>query len=354
MPLNSAELAKIATLATTAFDKENPTDQVNVARPLLDALLPKAMPLESGLDGFTVNIYKDNNANGQYVSGNGKVNYNVRTPNALAKFDHAFHHDGYLLNEDELFRAGIRVTDDVGKRTSTVSERIKLADMIQSNAKALREGAEDFVHAAMWLDGSQYADAKPGIDAIVSTTPTAGTLGNIASNATNSAGVAYWQNLAYTGLGSTYAALSNALEAAKRQAQMRKGRFTHIFAGGAMIDALRTAAIALNASQIQYAGGSKLKIELGTDKLNFDGIPIVYVPDFDTNFGFSAPSIPWTKRLYALNLEDGIQFRKDTEDFMKLRNAGRPIDQYTYYFGITSKFAMATRKRNTNAVLTLA
>lgn len=349
MALNAGEIAKIGKVAITAYGKNKPVDQINVERPLLDILLPKAKDLIGGVDGFTFNIYKSNDANGQYWTGNGKVSYNSRSPNDIAKYDWANHHDGFVLNEDELFRAGIAVNDDEGKSTKTVGEVVQLTNLLESNFTALEEGTKDFIHAALWLDGTQYADARPGIDALVSTTPTSGTIGGIAASNT------YWQNIARTGLASTQAALLDALEQTKRDIQRRKGRFTHIFCGAAFYDALRNAVLASNQTQITYGSGSKLSIDMATDTLKFDGIPLTYVPDFDTNFGFSAPTIPWTKRCYMLNLAPNmIELRRAKDDFMKMRNPGRPIDQYTYHFAMTSKFGLGMGRRNTHGVLAIA
>lgn len=350
MALNATEIAKIGKVAITAYGKNKPVDQINVARPLLDALLPKAKDIVGGVDGFTINIFKSNDANGQLWSGNGKVTYNSRSPNDFSKWDWMNHHDGFVLNEDELKRAGITVSDDIGKSTATKGEAVALTNMIVSQFTALEEGVKDHINALLWLDGSQYTNALPGIDTIVSLTPTAGTVGNIA--ASNS----YWQNFASTGLASTQAALLGAMETAKRSIMRKKGRFTHIFCGADFYDALRNAVLASNTTQITYGSGSKLSIDMATDTLKFDGIQLTYVPDFDTNHGQGAPAITWAKRCYFLNLTpgQGIELRKDSEDFMKMRYPGRPIDQYVYHFAMTSKFGLGCSKRNSNAVLSIA
>lgn len=347
MALNATEIAKIGKVAITAYGKNKPVDQINVERPLLDALLPKAKDITGGIDGFTINIHKANDANGQLWSGNGRVTYNTRNPNDFSKWDWMNHHDGFVLNEDELKRAGITINDDVGKSTATKGEAVQLTNMILSNHMALQEGVKDHINALLWLDGSQYTNAQPGIDSIVSLAPTSGTIGNIA--ASNS----YWQNYASTGLASTQAALLGALEAAKRSIMRKKGRFTHIFCGADFYDALRNAVLASNTTQITYGSGSKLSIDMATDTLKFDGIQLTYVPDFDTNFGQGAPAITWAKRCYMLNLSNSIELRRDADDFMRMRYPGRPIDQYTYHFAMTSKFGLGCAKRNSNAVLSI-
>lgn len=352
MALNATEIARIGKVAISHHTKNKPVNQINIERPLLDALLPKSKDIVGGSDGFTINVFKANDANGQLFTGNAKVTYNSRNPNDLAKFDWMNHHDGFVISEDELRRAGIKINDDNGKSMKTADEAVKLTSMIESQYMALENGVKDHHHALMWLDGTQYTDAQPGIDALVSTAPTSGTIGNIAASNT------WWQNYASTGLGSTQAVLLGALETAKRTILRRKGRFTHIFAGGDFIDALRNAVLASNQTQIQYAGGATIGIDMATKTMKFDGVPIVWVPDFDTNFGLAAPPIPWAKRCYMLNLQEdavgGIQLHRDKDNYMQMRYPGRPIDQYTFHFAMTSTFGLGLGKRNSNAVLSIA
>lgn len=348
MPLNALEIERISKVAIDFNRKNRPVDQVNVDRPLLDLLLPKAKDIVGGKEYITTNIFTANGSNGQYWSGNSKVTYNTRNPNELAKFRWGNFHDGFTLNEDELKHAGITVNDDKGKSTATKGEAVILTNMIESQFKALEEGAKDFIHAALWLDGSQSPDATPGIDALVSLTPATGTIGGI-----NAATATYWRNFASTGLASTVPALQDALEQAKRAIMRTKGRVTHIFAGAGFIDAMRTAVMSANQTQINYAGGGKMSIDLSTNQLRFDGIPITWVPDFDTNFGGGAPAIPWTKRCYVLDLSH-LYLNRDTDDWMRMRYPGRPIDQYVYYYAMTAKFGLGIDKRNAQAVLAVA
>lgn len=348
MPLNATEIARISKVAHTAYGKNKPVDQINVERPLSDLLIPKAKPLVSGPDGFTVNIFKSNDANGQIWSGNNKVTYNSRNPNDYAKYDHLNHHDGFVLNEDELTRAGIAVNDDIGKSTAYKGEVVALTNMLVSQFTALEEGVKDHIDSIIWGGVALSVSGIPGIDTLVSLTPSTGTVGGIDASAN-----AYWRNIARTGLATTQAALLDALEQSKRDIQRKKGRFNFIGCGAEFYDALRNAVIASNTTQITYGSGSKLRIDMATDTIKFDNVPLTYIPAFDDNFG-AGGAADWTKRCYMLNLGDSIEMHKDSADFMKMRHPGRPIDQYTYHWAMTSKFAMACRKRVSNAVLKLA
>jgi hypothetical protein len=349
MPLNASEIARLAEVAITAYSKEDSTDNFNVARPLLDVLMKNSQPLVVGQDGFSENIYIANNGNTQDVSGNGKVTYNTRNNNKLLKYDYSFVHDGFTLSEDELYRAGIRVTDAGGLNgTSTKAERVQIVNWIKDQLKGLKEGQKEGIHARLWLDGTQGADRRPGIDALVSTTPAAGTIGGYAASN------AIWQNGAAANVAATTAGFTTALAQLNRNVKRRNGKITHYFAGGEILDAMRTAVLSANQTSINYEGGTRLTIDMGSGEIMVNGLPVVYVPDFDNNFGGGAPTIAWTKRLYGLNLESSITLRKDGQDFLNPRDANRPIDQYTFYMGMTSKFGISTKWRNSNFVMSIA
>lgn len=347
MALNSLEIERIGKASIDHFRKNEPVDQINVDRPLLDELLKKPKDLVGGKEFIVSQLFKDNGNNGQYWSGNGRVTYNTRSPDEQVKFRYTNFHDGFTLNEDELFRAGIKVNDDKGKSTSTPAEVVALANYMESRMKALKEGAKDFMHAALWLDGTQSADAVPGIDAFVSLTPATGTIGSL-SAVTNT----YWRNDARTGLASTIAALTDAMEKAKRAIMRTKGRVTHIFAGSDFIDALRNAVLAANVTSINYGGGTQIGIDMATKQMKFDGIPIVWEPAFDTSFG-TAPATSFSKRCYMLDMRH-ICLSRDPDDFMKMRYPGRPVDQYVYFYAMTAKFGTEITGRNKQAVLALA
>ena len=347
MALNALEIERIGKAAIDHNRKNKPVDQINVERPLLDELLKNPKDLVGGKDFIVSQLYIGNGGNGQYWSGNSRVTYNTRAPDEQVKFRYTNFHDGFTLNEDELFRAGIKVNDDKGKSTSSPSEVVALANYMETRMKALNEGAKDFMHAAVWLDGTQSVDAVPGIDAFVSLAPTVGTIGAL-SAVTNT----YWRNAARTGLAPTLAALTDAMEQSKRDIMRTKGRIGKIYAGSAFIDALRNAVLAANQTQITYGGGTQIGIDMATKQMKFDGVPIEWVPEFDSSFG-TAPAIPFSKRCYMLDLRY-LNLARDPDDFMKMRYPGKPIDQYAYYYAMTAKFGMEITGRNKQAVIAIA
>ena len=347
MPLSAIQIDTLSKNVIDHYRKNPLVDQINVERPLFDELLKKPKDLIGGKEFLVSQLFISNNDNTQTYAGNARVTYNNRNPDEQVKYRWTNLHAGFTVSEDELFHAGIKVSDDKGKNLATREEAIVLANYMESRLKALEEGHKDAIHAQMWLDGTQATDNVPGIDALVSLTPTVGTVGAL-SAATNT----YWRNDARTGLASTLTALTDAMEKAKRAIMRTKGRVTNIYAGSDFIDALRNAVIGANVTQITYGGGSKIAIDMATSQMKFDGIPIVWVPDFDTSFGTS-PAISFAKRCYMLDMRY-LAFGRDPDDFMRMRYPGRPQDQYVFYYGLTSKISMETTGRNKQSVLSIA
>lgn len=347
MPLSAIQVENLGKSVLDNFRKNPPVDQINVERPLYDELIKKAKPIEGGKEFLVSQLFIGNNDNTQAYAGNARVTYNNRNPDEQVKFRFTNLHAGFTVSEDEMVRAGVKINDDNGKNLATRAEALALAGFMESKMKALDEGHKDSIHAQMWLDGTQGVDNIPGIDALVSLTPTVGTIGSL-SAVTNT----YWRNDARTGLASTLAALTDAMEKAKRAIMRTKGRVTHIYAGSDFIDALRNAVLAANQTQITYTGGGTIGIDMATKQMKFDGIPIQWVPDFDTSFGTS-PAVPFAKRCYMLDLRY-IAFGRDADNFMRARFPGRPVDQYVFFYAMTSTIAMETTGRNKQAVLSLA
>ena len=347
MPLNTLEIDRIGKSAIDHYRKNTPVDQINVDRPLLAELMKSPKDLIGGKDFLISQIYIANGSNGQYYSGNSRVTYNTRAPSEQVKFRYTNFHDGFTVNEDELFRSGISVNDDVGKSLATPAEAVAMGNYMADRLKSLDEGAKDFIHAALWLDGTQAVDAVPGIDAFVSLTPAVGTVGSL-----NAATNTYWRNAARTGLASTLAVLMDAMEQSKRDIMRTKGRINKIYCGSAFLDALRNAVLAANQTQITYGGGATIGIDMATKQMKFDGVPIEWVPDFDSSFGTS-PTIPFSKRCYMLDTRH-ISLARDPGDWMKMRHPGRPNDQYVYFYAMTAKFGMEITGRNKQAVLSIA
>jgi hypothetical protein len=108
-----------------------------------------------------------------------------------------------------------------------------------------------------------------------------------------------------------------------------------------------------NETEVRYEGGSPIALDPATKELRFNGVPIVWVPDFDTNFGYAAPAIPWTKRCYMLDMRH-MKLERDSSQFRKMQYMGRPVNQLAYHFAKTSTYGLKTSKRNAHAALAIA
>src|SRR5699024_1158071 len=126
--------------------------------------------------------------------GDDEVTYNKRDPVRQAEYPWSEAHDGFTLNSRELFENGITVVE--GKTTKNSGDDAdRLADLLDENVNALRQGFEDKFDFTLHQDGTQDGDAVAGIDHLISTTPTTGTVGGIDRSTAE-----YWRNYAKTGI----------------------------------------------------------------------------------------------------------------------------------------------------------
>ena len=346
MPLNTEQLANIYKFATDEFGKRKPVDQINIERPLLTELL-KSPDNYVGGPYFTDQLYVSNGDKGTGYSGYQRLSFSEGRPVDQVKFRVGNYHLGRVISDDELRKAGVKVTDDKGARADA-GETVVLTNMLTQLMTQMDNACEEGLNESVWLDGSQDAELTPGVDALISLTPAVGTVGGVDASVNT-----YWRNYAKTGIGSTLATVMDELELARRAIRRTGGRIGKIYAGADAIDIIRRAVIAANMTQVNYSSGAPLKIDLATDTLKFDGTPIEWVPEFDTNFGRAAPTIPWSKRLYMMDMRH-LKLERDAANFRRVRYAGRPIDQLAYYFSNTSTFGLKTNKRNTHGVLAFA
>lgn len=351
MPFTASELQEAQKVTLDFYLKNEPVDQIAVDRPLFNALMAAKKAFPGAKQYVTEQLRVRYSSNFQWINGAQEVSYNRRNVNEQAQFSWRTAHDGYAIDEDRLAQNGITMTDGPGKKASE-AERIQLSDMLEEQNTALREGFREKFSAYLHMDGSSSSDAITGLAALVSLTPSTGTVGGIDASAS---GNAYWRNFAATGVTvtTTTGTILDKMEEAYKNCVRNGGKPTHIFAGWDFIEGLRK--FILNTyGQINFTGGDKLSIEAGTDMVKFKGIPVQWCPEFDDDFGgLDSPATPWSKRCYMLNMNT-IKLRPMAGQDMVTRKPPRAYNRYEYYCAITWRGSLTTNRRNANAVLALA
>src|ERR1700688_2142465 len=218
MPFTSEQLAYAGTAAINYFLRNDPIDQVNVARPLIKKLMEEKKPYVGGLQYIVEQLRYSNDSNFQSYFGDTQVTYNRKRTLQQAKYTWGSFHDGFGLNEDELTQNGIVMTDDKNSVPSD-AEKVQLTNLLQENTETLKLGFEENFDIMLHRDGTQSATDIPGLDALISTTPTvSATVGGLDQS------VYTWcQNSARLSIASTAGLLVNTMEFYWRQCT-RSGR----------------------------------------------------------------------------------------------------------------------------------
>lgn len=355
MAITQAQLDAGANRQLETYATGDPVDQVNAERPFLQWLIANKVETSGGNEYFNEKVHVSNDANYQNYKGDDQVSYNRRDTVRLAKFPWSNFHDGFALNEDELAANGITMTDSGEGSEVTDAEKFQIYNLLKQNYADLKMGVQEKFDEETHLDGSQDPKATNGLDYLVSTTPSVGTVGGI-----DAAANPYWRNNANLNISTATAGnLQSEMEETWRAcATYGKSTPNKIFAGSKFIDAYRQDLNATNARQVVIRAGSGSPgapaLDGGTGDLFFHGVQVEWDPTLDMlEAQYGPTTIPWDKRCYFLNSKH-LKLRPLRGHWMVNRKPPRMYDRYIHYFGMTSKYRMTTNKRNAMAVLSIA
>lgn len=354
MSFTASQLQRAGHYSLEAYLRNVPIDQIAQQRPLLAMLMRAKKAFPGGKQYVVENVRKAYGSNFQWYRGDATVSYNKRDTVAQAQFAWGSAHDGFTLNEDELFQNGITIVEGKVAKASD-GETDRLVDLLQENVEVLREGFEESFDYQIHLDGTQDSEAVAGLDFVISTAPSSGTVGGIDRS---QSGNAYWRNYAKTSITTgTSGTLLDECEKAWRSCTRHGGQPDTILAGEDWIDEFRARAkgditryLSLNGA----SGSKKAAAALDpSSDLYFHGVQIQRDPtalDLDTAL---SPSIDWQKRAYFLNSKT-LRLRPAKGHDMITRNPPRVYNRYAYYWGLTWKGTMTCNKPNGNAVLAIS
>jgi hypothetical protein len=350
MPFSAQDLQDAGKVGIDFYLSNNPVDQIAMDRPLLKALQGKKKTAPGAKQYIVEQLRKTYGSNFQWFNGSSIVTYNRRQTIEQANYAWRSCHDGFALDEDRLAQNGIIITDDRSTSKASDAEKVMLTNLIEEQSEALRLGFQEQFSWALHLDGTQSTDAISGLDALVSLTPTTGTVGGIDRSA---AANAYWRNNVATGLTTTTSTgtILNQMEIAYRACVRNGGRPDLMIGGSTYIDGYRN--FVLNTfGRMDFGPSNQKKIEGGTESMTFHGVELQWSPEFAELDSRYAPSTLWEKRLYMLNTGT-IRLRPLEGHDMISRKPPRAYDRYEYYWAMTWRGAFTMNRSNANAVLAL-
>lgn len=352
MPFSAQDLIDAGKVGIDFFLAKKPVDQIQLDRPLLKALQGKKKEAPGAKQYVVEQLRARYSSNFQWFNGSSIVTYNRRQTVEQANYAWRSCHDGFALDEDRLAQNGITVTDDsTSSSTPTQAEKVQLTNILEEQTEVLRLGFQEQFSYALHADGTSSTDAITGLDALVSLTPTTGTVGGIDRSV---AANAYWRNNAATGLTTTTTTgtILNSMESSWRSCIRNGGRPDLIVAGSTYIDGYRSFVLT-TFGRMDFGPSNTKRVEGGTAVLMFQGVEVQWSPEFLEMDARYAPATTWEKRCYFLNTNT-ITLRPLAGHDMISRKPPRAYDRYEYYWGLTWRGALTMNRANANAVLALS
>lgn len=352
MPFTAQEITDAGKIGLDFYLKNDPIDQIAVERPLYKALNSRKTSAPGAKQYIVEQLRYRYQSNFQWFNGSQVVTYNKRQSIEQANYAWRSAHDGFALDEDRLIQNGISVSDDGPGGNASQAEMLQLTNLLKEQSEILKLGFQEKFSHALHLDGTQSVDAITGIDALVSLTPTTGTVGGIDRSV---AANAYWRNYAITGLTTTTTTgnVLDYLEIAYRSCTRNGGKPDFIQVGDDFLDGFRNFMMK-TFGRVDYGGAAIFKqIDAGTEGISFHGVPMVWNPEFDDLDTTYAPATTWSKRCYMLNLRH-LKLRPIQGQDMMTRKPPRAYDKYEWYWGLTWRGGVTMNRSNAQAVLAIA
>lgn len=348
MPFSAEQISYAGKAAMDYIVRKSPEDLYNTDRPLLKLLNSKKRSFPGAKQYIQEKLRTTNDSNFQWFGPDEEVSYNRKRTLSEANFAWGSAHDGFALTEEELLQNYITISDD--RSTATNSEKHQFINLITENTETLKLGFSEKLDYELHLDGTQDPDAIPGLDLLISTTPTTGTVGGI-----NRATTTLWRNYAETGISTATAGnLTARMEVAHRTITRIGGNAPDvILAGSKFIDAYRVDAQAGIQQQVVINQNGNTKLDAGIMATSFKGVPIIWDPVMDDLQAALNPTVNWDKRAYFINSRF-LHLRPAQGQDMVVRRPPRVYNRYTHYWGLTWRGAMTITRPSAMAVLSIA
>lgn len=347
MPFNSEQIAYAGLGAMDYILNGKPENLIDTDRPLLKMLKQHKRTVPGAKQYINEKLRYTNDSNFQWFGPDGLVTYNRKRTLSEANFPWGSAHDGFGLTEEELAQNYITLTDD-RNATPTTDEKRQFVNLIRENSETLRNGFAENFDYDLHQDGTQSAEAVPGLDAIVKIDPTTGELGGIDQSV---AANAYFRN--HVSLDIAKANLKKVMKQVWRACTRVGGhRPNFILAGSTFLDIYEEIADTTINRQMTVKGSGGVEMDIAISQVNYMGIPIIWDPVFDDLDTALSPTQEWASRCYFLNT-NYLSLRPLQGHDMISRAPPRAYDRYTHYWATTWRGGLTTKNPGSMAVLTV-
>ena len=306
--------------------KTFPSGNLQVSEPIQGAYM-------SDSPGFLQGYSEDDAINFMQASNLLRAVYNWREVAA-----------SLIITWTELKKDGITIIDDSkGGRTSEHADvdLSRITGLLEDRMDDYGESYSRQMNLMLWQDGSQDAKQVPGVQSLLTTTPTTGSTGGLSRSTYQ-----WWQNRVNTSLVASPANSSMILFFNSELIQLKRygGKPNKALCGSAFLDALRTELVAKGYFTQTGFQGDKAT-ELGVGGLHISGLGrFEYDPTLD--------QLNLTKRCYVM---DGrrLRLRPMEQEDNKVLTPERPYQYMVFLKTMTWTGALEVTQLNACGVYSI-
>lgn len=348
MPFTAQELDNIANTTLDYYIRGEAMKQSIQDRPLYDAMKKAQKTFPGGRGAILRNVKGDYTTGFSGYEHDDTVGYSNPANVKQASYPWKELHAGISMTLTELKKAGISVVDSTTGENTTMHSDMELTaitNLMEDKLDDMSEGSARSFNEILWRDGSQSAKVFPGVQSIISLTPTVGTTGGI-----DRAGNVWWRNRALVGsnkitANGTTQALSKTLRSEQRQLRRYGGKPSLVLCGSQFIDALELE-VSEKGIYTQEGFNNSGKTDIGMADISMRGVGrFQYDPTLD-DLGMS-------KFCYMIDPKHLYLDTMEGED-MKTHAPARPPEKYVLYRGLTYTGGMVADMLNCHAVYEIA
>lgn len=266
-------------------------------------------------------------------------------------------HSGLELVHDDLLNMGYAISYNEDRNPKkpfrAKGDLNRLADIVSEKIETFLDDWKIQLDQILLRDGSYDSKTLVGLDGLVSTSASTGTIGG------KSRVNPHLQHVVRTGLttsasGTLYTGMKRALHDANLNGRGRSSRVDFLMAGRDFIDGY--IAWRLNNGWTVNTNASKLgKIDLQIEDsdLSFAGIPIVHNPSMDVLDTVESAAIPWSKRCYGISSK-ALELRVPSGMDMQFTHPPEPGDQRFSRFSLDFRCGLVNTIPNSHFMVSIA
>jgi hypothetical protein len=333
MPFTAAQISNITNAALDYYIRGEALDQSIQDKPMLNALMKRTKTFPGGKENISIPLKGGRGTDrGVVLQGyehDDTVGYT--NPSNIKRVVYPWKeiHSGIQFTGTELKKDGISVVDSTtGKNTTEHSERelTALTGILDDKLDSMAQGWSELFNEMLWKDGTQDSKLIPGVQALITATPTVGTTGGLDRGLAS-----YWRNRALVGASKIVSSTANqtltkTLRSEVRQLHRFGGKPSLVLCGSTVLDKLE-AEVAEKGIYSQQGFSNAGKNDIGMAMISMRGVgDFTYDPTLD--------DLGLADYLYLIDPSHLVLRVMEGED-KKTHTPARPYNQYTYYRAMT-------------------